>query len=66
MKPGQKLFRLNTRNMSLSLMAADLPVGYSAVGSYPPTEFPWPMAVGPGGDIYLATLNRGVIKLQKK
>jgi sugar lactone lactonase YvrE len=63
---GQKLFRLNTRNMSLTLVAADLPVGYSAIGSYPPTEFPWPMAVGSTGDIYLATMNRGMIKLQKK
>jgi sugar lactone lactonase YvrE len=63
---GQKLFRLNTRNMSLTLVAADLPVGYSVIGSYPPVEFPWPMAVGSNGNIYLATMNRGMIKLQKK
>jgi outer membrane protein assembly factor BamB len=63
---GQKLYRLNTRNMDLSVVAEDLPVGYSTLGSYPPTEFPWPMAVGPTGDIYLATLNRGMIILQKK
>jgi hypothetical protein len=52
--------------MSLSLVAEDLPVGYSTVGGYPPIEFPWPMAVGANGDIYLATMNRGMIKLQKK
>jgi len=63
---GQKLFRLNTRNMSLALVAENLPVGYSMIGSYPPIEFPWPMAVDSTGDIYLATLNRGMIKLQKK
>ena len=63
---GQRLFRLSTRNMSLSLVAEDLPVGYSAIGSYPPTEFPWPMTVSSTGDIYLATINRGMIKLQKK
>ena len=63
---GQKLLRLDTRNMSLTLVAVDLPVGYSAVGGYPPIEFPWPMTVGSNGDIYLATMNRGMIKLQKK
>ena len=63
---GQKLVRLHTRNMTLSLAAADLPAGYSPAGSYPPIEFPWPMAVGSNGDINLATLNRGMIKLQKK
>jgi hypothetical protein len=52
--------------MSLTLVAADLPVGYSVIGSYPPVEFPWPMAVGSNGNIYLATMNRGMIKLQKK
>jgi sugar lactone lactonase YvrE len=63
---SQKLYRLNTRNMALSVVAEDLPVGYSTVGSYPPTEFPWPMAVDSTGNIYLATLNRGMIIIQKK
>jgi len=63
---GQKLFRLNTTDMALSVVAKDLPVGYSTVGSYPPTEFPWPMAVDSDGSIYLATVNRGMIKLQRK
>ena len=52
--------------MALSLVAEDLPVAYSPVGGDRPIEFPWPMAVGANGDIYLATLNRGMIKIQKK
>jgi len=63
---SQKLFRLSTKNLSLSVLAMDLPVGYSVIGSYPPVEFPWPMAVSSNGDVYIATMNRGVIKLQKK
>jgi hypothetical protein len=63
---SQKLFQLNTKNLSLSVIATDLPVGYSVVGSYPPIEFPWPMAVSAKGEVYLPTINRGMIKLQKK
>jgi sugar lactone lactonase YvrE len=63
---SQKLFRLSTKNLSLSVLAMDLPVSYSVIGSYPPLEFPWPMAVSSKGDVYIATMNRGVIKLQKK
>lgn len=63
---SQKLFRLNTTNLSLSILAVDLPIAYSVVGSYPPLEFPWPMAVNAKGEIYIATVNRGIIKLQKK
>jgi sugar lactone lactonase YvrE len=63
---SQKLFQLNTKNLSLSVIASDLPVGYSVVGSYPPVEFPWPMAVSAKGEVYLPTINRGMIKLQKK
>ena len=63
---SQKLFRLNTKNLSLSIVATDLPVAYSVVGSYPQFEFPWPMAVNGKGEIYIATANRGIVKLQKK
>ena len=63
---SQKLFQLNTKNLALALIATDLPVGYSVVGSYPPIEFPWPMAVTAKGEVYIATMNRGIIKLRKK
>lgn len=63
---SQKLFRLSTTNLSLSVLATDLPVTYSVVGSYPPLEFPWPMAVSAKGEVYIATMSRGMIKLQKK
>ena len=62
----QKLFKLNTKNLALSVISCDLPAGYSAVGSYPPAEFPRPMAVSTKGEIYIPTLRRGTIKLQKK
>jgi streptogramin lyase len=63
---SQKLFHLNTKNLSLSLIASDLPVSYAVVGSYPPIEFPWPMAVSAKGEVYFPSINRGMIKLQKK
>jgi DNA-binding beta-propeller fold protein YncE len=63
---SQKLYRLNTKDLSLSVIATDLPVGYSVVGSYPPIEFPWPMAISSKGEVYIPTINRGMIKLQKK
>lgn len=62
----RRLFRLNTEDLALSVIAVDLPVGYSAIGSYPLLEFPCAMAVSEKGDIYMATINRGMIKLQKK
>ena len=31
---SQKLFKLNTKNLALSVISTDLPVGYSVVGSY--------------------------------
>lgn len=62
---GQRLFRVGIKNLSISIIAANLPIGYSLVGSYPPIEFPLPMTVSEKGDIYIATINRGVIMLQK-
>jgi DNA-binding beta-propeller fold protein YncE len=63
---SQKLFLLSTKDLSLSVLATDLPIAYSVIGSYPPLEFPWPMAVSASGDVYITTINRGIIELQKK
>jgi len=62
---SQRLFRIGTKNLAISIVAMNLPVGYGLAGSYPPVEFALPMTVNAKGDIYLATLGRGVIKLEK-
>jgi len=62
---GQRLFRIGTKNLAISIIATDLPAGYFLMGSYPPVEFPAAITVSAKGDIYLATLGRGVIKLEK-
>jgi len=61
----QSLFRVGIADLAISIVARNLPVGYALVGSYPPVEFPLPMTVSPGGNIYLTTMDRGVIILQK-
>jgi sugar lactone lactonase YvrE len=61
-----KLFRINPKNLAISPIAQNLPVAYSVIGSYPVVEFPLSMAVGPEGDIYIPTADRGLIMLQKK
>jgi len=61
----QSLFRVSTKNLAISVVARNLPVGYALVGSYPPVQFPLPMVVGEKGDIYMATMDRGVIVLKK-
>jgi sugar lactone lactonase YvrE len=60
-----KLFRINPKNLAISVVAQDLPVGYGLAGSYPAVEFPLSMAIGPKGDIYIPTADRGLIMLQK-
>jgi hypothetical protein len=49
----------------VSVVAQDLPVDIALVGSYPPVEWPYPMFVDKGASIYLPTVDRGVIMLQK-
>jgi sugar lactone lactonase YvrE len=62
---GQKLYRIGTQDLAISLLAANLPIRYVLTGTYPALELPWPMSVSKEGDIYLTTANRGVITLQK-
>ncbi|MFC1883384.1 SMP-30/gluconolactonase/LRE family protein [Thermodesulfobacteriota bacterium] len=61
---GQKLIRVNPETLDVSVIAANLPVQYATVGSYPPVEFPLPMFVNARGDIYFNTMNRGILKLK--
>jgi sugar lactone lactonase YvrE len=60
---GGKLLRIDPANMSIAVAATHLPVRYAMVGSYPPVEFPLPMGVGPQGEVYLGTADRGLLKL---
>jgi hypothetical protein len=60
-----RLFRINPRNLAISLLAMDLPVGYGVIGSYPALEFPIAMAISPKGNIYMPTTSRGLIMLKK-
>jgi sugar lactone lactonase YvrE len=60
-----RLLRVNPKNLAISIVARNLPVGYTVLGSYPPVEFSSPMTVSPGGNIYIPTANRGLIMLQK-
>jgi sugar lactone lactonase YvrE len=61
-----KLFRINPMNLALSVVAENLPIGYTVIGSYPTgVEFAAPMSVGANGDVYIATAERGVIVLRK-
>ncbi len=60
-----RLLRINPNNLGISVVAVNLPVGYALIGSYPALEFPVPMTVSPKGDIYLPTMDRGLIMFQK-
>jgi len=60
-----RLFRINPKNLAISIVAQDLPVGYGTAGSYPAVEFEGAMAVSSKGDIYIPTSERGLIMLQK-
>jgi hypothetical protein len=62
---SQKLFRIGTKDMAISVLAKNLPISYFLMGSYPPVEFPTAMTVNAKGDIYLTTVNRGIVILQK-
>jgi sugar lactone lactonase YvrE len=62
-----KLFRINPKNLALSVVAEGLPIGYTPIGSYPPgVEFSTPMSVDANGDIYIPTSERGIVVLRKK
>ena len=63
---GGRLLRIDPETLSVSMVAADLPVQYATVGSYPPVEFPLPMEVTDSGDIYLPTAKRGMLMLEKR
>jgi sugar lactone lactonase YvrE len=61
-----RLFRINPKNLAISIVAQNLPVAYGITGSYPPVEFPsWAMTISSKGDIYITTADRGLIMLQK-
>jgi sugar lactone lactonase YvrE len=62
---GKKLFRINPKNLAISVVAENLPVGYSLIGSYPPVGFAMAMAISPKGDIYIPTMDQGLIMLKK-
>jgi sugar lactone lactonase YvrE len=60
---GRQLLRVDPTTMTVSVAAADLPIQYNTIGSYPPVEFPLPMAVNEAGEIFLSTADRGMLKL---
>jgi sugar lactone lactonase YvrE len=60
-----KLFRIDPKNLKVSIIAEDLPTANVTIGSYPVVEFPYPMTVSPEGDIYIPTAGRGLIMLEK-
>lgn len=60
-----RLYRINPKNLVISIVAQDLPVSYGTAGSYPAVEFEGAMTVSSNGDIYIPTANRGLIMLQK-
>lgn len=62
---GQKLLKVDPKTLVISTIAKKVPVAYSTTGSYPPVQFPSPMYVSGTGDIYLSTMNRGMLKLRK-
>lgn len=63
---GGQLIRINPDTLSLSIVAAHLPVQYNTIGSYPSIEFPLSMGVATNGDIYFNTSERGLLRLTKK
>jgi sugar lactone lactonase YvrE len=62
---SRRLWRINPKNLAISTVAQNLPVGYTVLGSYPPVEFSSPVNIGPEGSIYIPTVNRGLIMLRK-
>jgi sugar lactone lactonase YvrE len=63
---GQKLFKVNPKTVVISMVAKKVPVFNGSVGSYPSVMFPLPMYVSSTGDIYLSTMNRGILMLRKR
>ncbi len=61
---GQKILKINPTTLNVKVVAENVPVQYATVGSYPAVEFPAPMYVNKKGDIYLGTMNRGLLKLK--
>jgi len=61
-----KFLRINPKNLAISVIAEKLHVADTLEGSYPPVELSIAMAIGPKGDIYIPTVDRGLIMLQKK
>ena len=62
---GQRIIRICPKTLAMTLIAKDVPVGYSPIGSYPSVEFPSAMTVCAEGNIYITTADRGLIKLEK-
>jgi sugar lactone lactonase YvrE len=61
-----RIFRITPKNLAISVVAENIPVGYGLTGSYPPVEWPAVMSVDAKGNIYIPTAERGVIMLEKK
>jgi sugar lactone lactonase YvrE len=61
----KRLLRVRIRDLKVSVVAKGLPVGITLIGNYPPVEWPYPMFVDKDGSIYLSTVGRGVVMLQK-
>jgi sugar lactone lactonase YvrE len=59
------LFRINPKNLAISVVAERLHVANTLEGSYPPVEFANAMTISSKGDIYIPTADRGLIELQK-
>lgn len=62
---GMRLFRINPKNLTISMIAQNLPVRYALIGNHPPVGVPAAMSVSARGDIYIPTANRGLIMLEK-
>lgn len=61
---GGRLFRINPKNLGISIVAENIPVGYGSAGSYPALEFPLAMTVDGKGNIYIPTAERGLVMLE--
>lgn len=61
-----RLFRINPKNLALSVVAKNIPVTYGSAGSYPAVEFSKSMTVNAKGNIYIPTAEQGMIVLEKK
>jgi sugar lactone lactonase YvrE len=60
-----RLFRINPKNLAISVVAERLHVANTLEGSYPPVELANAMTISSRGDIYIPTADRGLIMLQK-